>query len=135
MDSIFVVQMFLKIKQMLKQQNPGLNMQALKIKKVTLIAKSKQGRAQATLMTGQSASYPATIPGSPRMFQTQAPRSFSRVVLHSASASSQGKVQVELQGNIKIQKIIVTVKGLHSGGVSHPVPMPRPTRPRRGRGI
>jgi len=127
----------LKLKQMIKMQNPGLDLQELKLKSVTLISKSRMGRAQATLIVGQSASYPATIFGNPGMFDSPAPRTFSPVTLINPSYDSQGVWQVDLQGNIKIEKVIVTVQGIRGGGYSpiptpgpRPIPGPRP-RPRR----
>jgi hypothetical protein len=99
----------LKIKQLLKQQIGMMNLQNVQIKKVTLIAKSKKGRGQATLVVAQSAEYPETIGGSPRGFEAYSPRSYDQVTMVNTSGSSQGKVQVELRGNIKIKAIIVTI--------------------------
>jgi hypothetical protein len=106
----------LKIKQLLKQQTGMMNLQGVQIKKVTLIAKSKKGRGQATLVVGQSAEYPETIGGNPRAFQSVSPRSYDRVTLVNTTGSSQGKVQVELQGNIKVKEIIVTIVKKNSRG-------------------
>lgn len=119
----------IKLKKMLKMQNPGLDLFNAKLKKVTLIAKSKMGRGQATLLVGQSASYPETVFGNPRSFEYGGPRSFSQVVLQNpAGPQSQGKWQVELKGKIKVQKIIVTLKGLQGqGGYGGHMP-PRPRR-------
>jgi len=100
----------LKLKKMIKQQNPYIDLKTMKLLKVNLIAKSKGGRGQATLIVGQNASYPATVTGNPRMFHSQAPRSYSQILLQSPSAQSMGKWQIELQGNIKVEKVIVTVK-------------------------
>lgn len=121
----------LKLKQMIKQQRPGMNLQMAQLQKVTLIAKSKAGMGQATLIVGQTASYPATITGNPRMFHSNAPRSFSQVtLLNPAPYKTGGRWQVELQGNIKVDQVIITLKG--PGHVNPRVPRTprRPIRPR-----
>lgn len=119
-------QSVLKIKQLIKQQRPNIDLSQMKLKKVTLVAKSKQGRGQATLVTGQSAGYPATVYGSPRGFHSNAPRTYSEVSLRNTSGSSQGRWQVELRGNIKVDEIVVTMKKMGRGQApSWPVPTPR----------
>ena len=126
----------LKIKQMIKQQNPGINLQMAKLQSVTLIAKSKAGRGQAALIVGQTSSYPATIYGSPRMFQSNAPRTFSQVTLQNpAPMGAGGKWQVELQGNIKVDQIIVKLagQGHYRPGPRYPRTPRQPRTPRRPR--
>jgi hypothetical protein len=100
----------LKIKQLIKQQNTRLDLQQMELQKVTLVAKSKQGRGEASLVVGQDIGYPEVIGGSPRTFHSMNPRSFDIVTLYNDSFSSKGKWQVELQGNIKVKEIIVTMK-------------------------
>jgi hypothetical protein len=128
----------LKIKQLIKQQNPGIDLQKNKIMEVTLVAKSKRGNGEATLITNSGFSYPETINGSPRAFESNAPRSFSKVTLVNESSSSMGKVQVELQGNIIVKDILVKLKKKRQGrgSVSRPTtPAPQPRRTRgQGRG-
>jgi hypothetical protein len=120
----------LKIKQLIKQQNPRMNLQQMKIQSITLMAKSKQGRGEATMIIGQSAGYPEVVGGQPRAFNSQAPRSYKSVLLQNPSYSSQGKWQVELQGNIKVKTIIVHLKKKGSGPVMRTPTNPR--NPRRG---
>lgn len=100
----------LKLKQLIKKQNPKINLQSAKLKKVTLIAKSKQGSAQATLIVGQSPNYPELVQGKLRGFHSSAPRSFSPVDLQNTTGSSQGKWLVELKGNIKVKEIMIILK-------------------------
>lgn len=125
------------LKRLAVRQNPRLNLEAMDLKKVTLIAKSARGMGQATLVVGQSASYPETIGGTPGMFHTDHPSSFDHVTLMNPSFSSMGKWQVELNGNIKVKQVILTVTG---AGTYQPIPSPRPRprptpgpRPRPGR--
>ena len=133
----------LALKQLIKQQNPYLDLQDEELAKVVLVAKSKAGNGQATLVTGMSAEYPETIPGSPRDFHSERPMSYSRVQMKNTSYSSQGKWQVELRGQIKIKEIIIKLKAQRgsqrgNGGINRPTPVPgpvvTPTRPGRGNG-
>lgn len=110
----------LKIKRLLKQQNPMLNMQNIDIKAVTIMAKSQRGRGQATLVVGQDESYPSTIFGSPRSFISNSPMTYSAVTMQNPSYDSQGKVQVELRGNIKVKAIIVKIKKKRNGSIYNP---------------
>lgn len=100
----------LKLKRLIKQFNPALQLQNAQIVSVNLIAKSKHGRGQASLVVGQNVSYPVTVPGRPRAFHSVAPRSFTPLYLVNNMGSSQGKWQIELQGNIKVQQIHVEIK-------------------------
>lgn len=101
----------LPLKRMIKQQNPGLDLQNAEIKRVAVLAKSRMGRAQATLVVGQSSGYPSTIAGSPRAFNSNSPRSFSVTQLEAPMyGGSFGKWQIELQGHIKVKEVIVTLK-------------------------
>lgn len=98
------------LKRLIKQQMPGVNLQNAKLVSVNVMAKSKHGNGQASLVVGHNISYPATIPGRPRAFRSVAPRSFTPVSLRNTNGTSQGKWQVELQGNIKVQHIMVNLK-------------------------
>ena len=119
------------VKRLLQQNSPGLNLENMDLKSVTLIAKSKQGRGEATLLVGHSAGYPQMISGTPAGFNRPAPRTYSQVVLHNTNFDSAGKWQVELRGNVKIKEMIVQLKSKRHGPVVSPRPMPRPRRPRR----
>lgn len=102
----------LPLKRMIKQQNPGIDLQNAKLVRVTMKAKSKMGRGQATLVVGQDTGYPETVPGNPRMFDRPGPHSFAPVNLEVPYylGDTRGKWQIELQGNIKVQEVIVTIQ-------------------------
>lgn len=99
----------LKLKKLIKQQKPGIDLQTMQLKKVVMQAKSKMGKGQATLVTGQTSSYPETVGGSPRAFHSYSQRSYDLVTLKPDSMSTNGKWQVELQGNIKVKSITVVM--------------------------
>lgn len=103
----------LKLKQLLKQAAPNLDLSEMELEKVTLVAKSKAGNGRATLSVGQSANYPSLIPGGQREFQSSAARTFHQVELKN-SLDSKGPWQIDLKGNIKVSKIIVKLKGAQS---------------------
>ena len=99
----------LKLKQLLKQYAPQLDLKEMEVEKVTLIAKSKAGNGRATLTMGQTSNYPAIVPGNQRQFQSNAPRTFHQIELKN-SLSSNGAWHIELKGNIKVKEIIVKLK-------------------------
>lgn len=109
-----------KLKQLIKQNNPRVDLEQADIVSVTLMAKSKFGNGQASLKVGQSITYPTTIPGNPREFNVTASRSFTPVQLFNNTGGSQGVWQVELQGNIKVDYIVVTYKEYDPYGNSFP---------------
>lgn len=98
------------IKAKLKQQYPHLNIQNLKVLQVNLMAKSRMGRGEASLITGYNSTYPVNVPGNPRMFDMHSPRTFAHISLYNSSLDSRGKVQVELRGNIKVRVIDVVIQ-------------------------
>lgn len=103
----------LKLKQLIKQQAPQLELSEMELLKVTLVAKSRMGQGRATLNVGQSSNYPALIPGGQREFQSSAAYTFHRVEMKN-SLDSRGAWQIDLKGNIKVSKIIVKLKGTQS---------------------
>ncbi len=120
----------LKLKRLIKQQNPSVNLQMVNLKSVTLVAKSKQGRGQATLVVGQSASYPETVSGNPRMFRSMNRGSYTPITLQNPSYDSMGKWQIELRGNIKVKEIIIKMN--NSRLPRGPRGPRNPRNPRRG---
>ena len=99
----------ISIKQEIKARYPQVDIQDLEIDGVMLMAKSKQGNGEATLVVGQSASYPVRVGGRPADFQIDSMRSFTRIQITSPSRSSEGKWQIETKGNVKVKAIIVLV--------------------------
>ena len=112
----FSGQSTIKIKQLMKQFNPSVNLKQAEIVSVSMMAKSKHGGGQASLEVGQAWSYPSTIYGTPRAFNSSAPRSFSPIHLRNSTGTSQGSWQIELRGNIKVQHIMVNIKTQNSRG-------------------
>jgi hypothetical protein len=110
-------QNIIPIKRKIKQLYGHMNLRDMNLVGVTMLAKSKMGRAQASLIVGQEESYPQTIYGHPQNFHNPSSRSFSQVYLQNpAYGSSQGKWQIALRGNIKVQELIVQVQAGHGYG-------------------
>lgn len=96
----------LRIMQMLNQEYPRRNFQNFDIKAVVLFAKSAAGRAEATLIKGQGyQSYPETIPGN--RYDFRQPGSFHRIALTVPQYAHGRRLQVDLRGRIKIDRIVV----------------------------
>lgn len=98
------------LKVLIKRQMPHLNLQNAELVKVVVMAKSRFGRGQASLVVGQSMTYPVTVPGRPRAYDSRAPRSFTPLHIVNNTRHSHGKWQVELRGQVKVQHILVELK-------------------------
>jgi hypothetical protein len=96
------------LKKKIKQMYPMMKLNNKKIASVVLVAKSKQGRGQASLKVGQSVSDSETVYGEPMDFFDNSSYTFDQVFLENPSYyNTQGVWQIKLKGNIKVQKVIV----------------------------
>ncbi len=111
----------LKLKQELKYQYPGISPRNLELNAVKLVAKSKGGKGKATLIVGQNASRTQTIGGHPADFHHPSAYTFSKLRLQNPSYDSKGKWQIELQGNIKIKRVVLIVKMSRTVNISIPM--------------
>lgn len=98
------------LKRELRYQYPRLNVNALQLRAVMLVAKSGRGMADALLRVGMQRSYPKMISGNPRDFNLEAPHTYERIKLKNPSYDSAGKWQIETRGRIKLKKVILIVK-------------------------
>lgn len=98
------------LKNELLRQAPGINLNELKLLEVNLVAKSKFGRGEATLAVGMSESYPQTVGGDPRDFNVGHPYTFRTMTLSNPSYDSDGKWQIHLRGNIRVQEVALIVE-------------------------
>ena len=78
---------------------------------MVLVAKSRAGRAKVELVVGGSNSAKVTIPQSQNGFdfQSNRPASYTRLPW-TVSGNTNGKWQLQMNGNIKIKAIVVEVK-------------------------
>ena len=100
----------IKLKQEIKLLNPYLDLRQSEIVGVILVAKSKQGRGKANLIIGGHISSTSIIGGYPEDFHYNENYTYSKVKIENSSLSSQGKWQLDLQGNIKVKKVVVILK-------------------------
>jgi hypothetical protein len=118
-DQEFQGREVVQLKRLILEQHPRTAIQQLQLVNVRVQAKSAAGRAQMALNVGGAVSMPQTVAGNIRDFNNWTPRSFH---VHDfdapASPNPQGVWQLDLQGNIKIARIIVSV-------VPHRVTPPR----------
>ncbi len=97
------------LKKSLKEQYPWVQVSDLKLKKVVLVAKSKQGRGGAGLRVGTLATDMHEVGGSPRAFHNNGRSSFDRVKFWNPSHGSRGPWQLGLRGNFIVRKVILIV--------------------------
>lgn len=103
----------LMLKRTLKQQYPWVNTRDLKLKNVTLVAKSKVGRGHVQLRVGRRASDFYRISGHPKSFRRDYRKSYDRIRLSNPSRDSRGPWQMNLNGNFNVRKIIIITEDHH----------------------
>lgn len=109
------------LKQLIQQQHPHIQLRQASIVNVQVQAKSAQGQGQMALKIGQSTTWPQIVPGSPGQFHQLEPRTFHRLrFVPSHPADHSGVWQLEVQGQIKVARAVVSIQTL-----SRPTP-PRP---------
>lgn len=105
------------LKALLNQRYPGLRLADADLISVRLVAKTRAGRGQAELEVDGRTSDRVTVPGNPREFDIDLPRTFSRVDLDNGRRS-EGTWQIHLHGNFKVRRVVVVARfgGNHGGG-------------------
>ena len=98
------------LKKELKNEFPGIDINQKKIKSIVLLVKTKQGAGRVSLRVGDSVTMSETVHGNPYDFQSSRSYTYDKVELHNPSYSSRGPWQVNLNGNFKIEKIVVKFK-------------------------
>jgi len=97
------------LKKSLKEQHPWVQLSDLELKKVVLVAKSKQGRGGVGLRVGKVATDMYEVGGRPRSFHNNDRSSFDRVKFWNPSHGSRGPWQIGLRGNFIVRKVILIV--------------------------
>ncbi|NQY99103.1 MAG: hypothetical protein HRT45_00365 [Bdellovibrionales bacterium] len=92
----------------LAQQQHGIDTEKYEIVSAKLVAKSAAGKGQGHLLVGQKASNPKNIAGTRDKFQSNA--HYSPVVFENPKANSNGVWQIKVQGRIKVNKVVLTLK-------------------------
>lgn len=95
------------LKRTLKQQYPWLRVKNLSLRKAVLIAKSRGGRGRAQLLVGNNASRPERVGGIPSQYHDNRAYSFDRVAFRNPSVDSDGRWQIDLQGNLVVSRVVL----------------------------
>lgn len=98
------------LRQGLANAYPNTDFNNAELRQVRLFAKSRRGQGQAELIVNNSPRDRAGIPESNGRFNSNLPRTYNLVRLNPNGAS-RGNWRVALDGNIKVQKVEVRVRG------------------------
>ncbi len=100
----------IRLKQLIQQQHPRANLANVQIQSVEVQAKSRQGQAMMRLNIGGTYSAAQNIDGNPQTFNSDLPRTFSRLNFQAPPRANQNGVwQLEMQGQIKVARIVVSL--------------------------
>ncbi len=116
----------LHLKQEIRHQHPGLRMRGMRVTQVNLVAKSKHGRGQARLIVDGYETYSEIVNGNPYDFHNMDPFTFDKIGFRNPNPSRMGRgpLQIKLQGNIIVRKVVLKV--MRGGMGPGPGPRPRP---------
>jgi hypothetical protein len=92
------------------QQQQGIDSRNYKLLGAVVFAKSKRGGAKVHLKVGQAATAAAKIKGNPGAFAGSADADYHQIRLNNPKNNSQGPWQVEVQGNVKVQKVVLILE-------------------------
>jgi len=97
------------LKKSLRDQYPGIDLRALQLEKVVLVAKTKLGRGGAELRVGEHWSGISRVYGNPWEFHGPSRYSFDKVRFVNPANGSAGPWQLDLWGNFVVRKVVVIV--------------------------
>ena len=106
----------LKIGRHINQQLGRGSLQDYEIRRVKLVAKSRRGQGQATLLIGRQNAGSYNVPGVPRDFGVESSWTYHEIVMRPNMRHQSMPVQIELRGNIKVDRVVVVLKPIRHGG-------------------
>ena len=89
--------------------HPSENFRQAQLLSVMMVAKTRGGRGQASLIVGQSQTASQVVAGSRPIWNSSAQDSYDRILFKSPSDQKGGRWQMRLQGNFKIHQLMVEV--------------------------
>ncbi len=126
---------YLRLRDEVQRQYPGINLSFAELMSVQLVAKSRMGRASASLLVGGAQSGDYTIPGNPRDWMNPNDWTFTNTYINNDRGSSQGPWQIIVTGNVKVRSVTLTILQRQPRPTPPPRPQPpRPQPPRPGPG-
>lgn len=96
------------LKALILRKFGNVDLRGLDLTRVTVMAKSQAGRAQMSLLVGNHIGQPQQIQGNPRDYFL--PGRFSTYVFGSPGRDSAGVWQLKIQGNVKVDRILVEAR-------------------------
>lgn len=96
------------LKALIQQRYGNQDLEREDLVHVAVMAKSQMGRAQMSLLVGRDLGRPVQVAGNP--FQYARPGGFQQYVLQHPGREQAGVWQLKLNGNIKIDRIVVVVR-------------------------
>lgn len=118
------------LRQELQRNYPRLDLERYDLIRVRLEAKSQAGHGQASLEVGHREKDRRGIPGNPGDFHR--PGGHYPIILENYDDQDRGAWQIRLDGNIKVDRVVVVLEYDRFGDGGRPGPGPRPPMPPRG---
>ncbi|MFT6067977.1 MAG: hypothetical protein ACJAT2_002532 [Bacteriovoracaceae bacterium] len=100
----------LPLRRMIKAQHPNIRLENFELLRVRVVGKSKNGNGSASLSVGPRTSYPVYLNGNRQDFHVNAPYTWDRQVIQNPKNNSNGPWKINLQGNIKIKRIVAILE-------------------------
>ena len=96
------------LKKALRDQYPWVDVEDLELRRVVLIAKSRQGRGEAQLRVGHRMTDMYQVDGGSGRFRDRRD-SFDRIHFSNPSYDSNGPWQIDMLGNFVVNKVVLEV--------------------------
>ncbi len=96
------------LKQLIQRRYGNVDLRGLDVTRVSVMAKSRAGQAQMKLLVGQRQSPAQRIAGNQRDYML--PGRFHNYIFQSPGRDSGGVWQLKIQGNVKVDRIMVEVR-------------------------
>ncbi|MDZ4660661.1 MAG: hypothetical protein SGJ18_03485 [Pseudomonadota bacterium] len=116
----------LRLKEEIQRQYPRINLQYAELLSVQLVAKSRMGRAHASLRVGGAQSGDYTISGNPHDWFDGSEYTFDTTYFNNDRGASQGPWQIIITGNVKIRRVHLTINQRQPRPGPQPPPYPHP---------
>jgi hypothetical protein len=97
------------LKKALRDQYPWVDIGDLELRRVVLIARSQRGRGSAQLQVGHQMTEPVRVEGRFGRFRDDRREAFDRIHFSNPSRGSDGPWQIDLRGNIVVNKVVLEV--------------------------
>lgn len=117
------------LRQLIQRQRPQIQLNQFEIQSARVLAKSRAGRAQMSLIIGNRQADRVIVPGRPVDFDRPAGNTFTNLFLENTTGNSTGVWQLEVRGNVKVRQIVVSLREIRRGGGPGGPIGPRPPVP------